>query len=91
MAATTSFDTGPRTRRTALALPQLALPAGLTRLADELRRRRQLASLASLDDRTLRDIGLTRAEIREAVSRPFGEDSVCTAIHLSARRRARGD
>ena len=91
MTVTTPIDTDPVARNAALTSPLPAILSAIGRLVDELRRRRGLARLADLDDRTLRDLGLTRAEIREAVLAPLAEDAVRTATRLSAARRDRGD
>jgi uncharacterized protein YjiS (DUF1127 family) len=48
--------------------------------------RRALAPLASLDDRMLRDIGLARADVYDAMTLPVGQDA---AAFLEDRRRAR--
>jgi len=44
------------------------------RLAKILRHRRDLEFLAGLDDRMLRDIGLTRSDLRFALCEPFWRD-----------------
>jgi uncharacterized protein YjiS (DUF1127 family) len=50
----------------------------LGRIARRVRRWRELsqqrAALASLDDATLRDIGISRAEARFEATRPFWDD-----------------
>jgi uncharacterized protein YjiS (DUF1127 family) len=46
----------------------------IARVAKILRHRRDLEFLASLDDRMLRDIGLTRGDLRFALSEPFWRD-----------------
>jgi len=45
--------------------------AGL--LAGWLRNRSERISLARLDDRTLRDLGITRADVQHEYDRPFWE------------------
>jgi uncharacterized protein YjiS (DUF1127 family) len=45
--------------------------AGL--LAGWLRNRSERISLARLDDRTLKDIGITRADVQHEYARPFWE------------------
>jgi len=42
----------------------------------ELAARRATAELAEMDDRMLRDIGLTRSEIESKVRRPVADDSL---------------
>ena len=39
-------------------------------------RRRQRLHLAQLDDRLLRDIGISRAEVEHEVSRPFWQNDI---------------
>jgi uncharacterized protein YjiS (DUF1127 family) len=46
----------------------------IARVAKILRHRRDLEFLASLDERMLRDIGLTRSDLRFALSEPFWRD-----------------
>ena len=72
----------PPRRRFELA----ALVAWSRRLASRLRQRRRLAEL---DDRLLRDIGVTRSEVRWAAGLPL---SVNAALELEekATRRRRG-
>lgn len=91
MTVMTHVHTDPIQRLAAAMVPVPAMISGIGRLVGELRRRRTLSALTELDDRMLRDIGLTRGEIREAVARSLTEDSVRTAKRLSAERRARGD
>jgi uncharacterized protein YjiS (DUF1127 family) len=49
-------------RRMALFVRQLSIA---------IRRRRQIAILAKLDDRTLADIGFSPREVQDAISQPF--------------------
>jgi uncharacterized protein YjiS (DUF1127 family) len=64
----------------------------LTRAAlrwmEEHRRRAQLRALLEKDDRLLGDIGLTRADIEEALSRPMTESARDHAYRHSARSLA---
>src|SRR5437764_11892121 len=46
----------------------------MARVAHRLRTRRDLEILASLDDRMLRDVGLTRSDLRAALAGPFWRD-----------------
>jgi uncharacterized protein YjiS (DUF1127 family) len=49
-----------------------AAPVGIVGLFREWRRRaRSRAELAALDDRTLRDIGLTRVDLWREIDKPF--------------------
>src|SRR5262249_44919000 len=52
-------------------------------LADAWRHRHDAAALASFDDRMLADIGLTRADLNDALSQPVWRDPPS----LLARRR----
>jgi uncharacterized protein YjiS (DUF1127 family) len=55
-----------------------------------LRRRREAAELASLDDRMLRDIGLTKYDVHFALEEPIWRDPTRTlADRAEARRRSR--
>ena len=55
----------------AVARPRAAL-AGVFGIVREWRRRaRSRAELAALDDRTLRDIGVSRGDIRLEIDKPF--------------------
>lgn len=49
----------------------------------EARNRRELRSLLEKDDRILRDVGLTRADVESALSQPFGADARDEAYRLS--------
>ena len=51
--------------------PQPARGSILSRLAAALERQRQRDLLATLDDRALRDIGLSREEAQVEASKPF--------------------
>ena len=55
-----------------------------------LRARRELARLATLSDHELRDIGLTRQDLRGATALPLDEDPTrFLAKAVAERRRAR--
>jgi uncharacterized protein YjiS (DUF1127 family) len=59
------------------------------RLLAPWRHRRDMALLARLDERALADMGLTRTDIRDAVSQPLWRDSTAVlADRRSDRRRA---
>lgn len=49
----------------------------------ELRDRRELHDLLQKDDRILRDVGLTRADIEVALSKPLSVDARTEADRLS--------
>ena len=61
-----------RRRRAPLASLLWGVPAGAFATIREWRRRvRGRAELAALDDRTLRDIGLSRVDIWHEIDKPF--------------------
>lgn len=49
----------------------------------ELRNRRELNQLLQKDDRLLRDVGLTRADVEAALSKPISMDARDEAYRLS--------
>lgn len=49
----------------------------------ELRNRRELNNLLQKDDRILRDVGLTRADIESALAKPLSVDARTEADRLS--------
>jgi uncharacterized protein YjiS (DUF1127 family) len=62
----------PRQRRAASASRLRAASPGFAALWREWRRRaRSRAELARLDDRMLRDIGVTRVEVLHEIGKPF--------------------
>jgi uncharacterized protein YjiS (DUF1127 family) len=63
---------GRRSPRPVAAAPPRAVLAGVFAVIREWRRRaRGRAELAALDDRTLRDIGVSRGDIRLEIDKPF--------------------
>lgn len=61
-----------RTQGPAAPVRVRAAPVGALGCIREWRRRaRSRAELAALDDRTLRDIGLTRADVWAEIDKPF--------------------
>lgn len=50
--------------------------------------RRALSQLAQLDDHMLRDIGVTRSDLRDAASEPLWRDGTHVLISRSVERRA---
>ncbi len=62
--------------------------AGVKTLAKSFEHRRDAAFLAQLDDRMLADIGLTRADLRDALSEPPWRDPVRAGERRAHRRRA---
>jgi uncharacterized protein YjiS (DUF1127 family) len=73
----------PRTRTSTVGRP-LADLAGL--LTSWLRNRAERISLARLDDRTLKDVGLTRADVDHEYERPFWEPVDHAALEWVRRR-----
>jgi uncharacterized protein YjiS (DUF1127 family) len=73
--------------RIGTALARLAL-----RLAEAWRHRRDAAVLAGLDDHILSDMGLTRADLNDALSEPLWRDpsAVLVRRHDERRRARRG-
>jgi uncharacterized protein YjiS (DUF1127 family) len=57
------------------------------RLARAHRHRREASMLAGLDRRMLADIGLTRADLRDAFSEPFWEDPTALLRERALERR----
>ena len=56
-------------------------------LARARRHRRQASQLAGLDRRMLADIGITRADVRDAFSEPFWEDPTGLLHERAIERR----
>ena len=69
----------------------LALLAMVTRWLKEFararRHRRDAAKLVGLDRRMLNDIGITRADLRDAFSEPFWEDPTALLRERAIERR----
>ncbi|WP_051679296.1 DUF1127 domain-containing protein [Xanthobacter sp. 91] len=53
-----------------------------------IERRQVMAEIAHLDDHMLRDIGVTRADVRDAVSAPLFEDPTQLLVVRAKERRA---
>ena len=84
----------PTTNLPSLALVLAASAAWVRsfakRLAAAWRHRNDMAVLASLDDRTLADMGLTRADVRDAVAQPLWRDPTAVLARSPPRaQRAR--
>ena len=58
-------------RATAIAAAGRRIAQFVKQLAKAFRQRRQIAAVAALDDRTLKDIGLTRGKIQDVTSQQF--------------------
>lgn len=52
--------------------------------------RRKLTRLSEFDDHVLRDIGLSREDVRHALGLPFTEDASCELQKRALRNRSRG-
>jgi uncharacterized protein YjiS (DUF1127 family) len=61
----------------------------LRRLLSNWRKRRRLHRLADLDDHMLRDIGLSRADIRGVLSQPLDVDPIWELERLASSHRLR--
>lgn len=74
------------------AVPALVALLGraVGRLAQALKHRREAAMLAGLDEHMLRDIGLTRSDLRDAYAEPLWRDPTdVLAGRVRDRRRSR--
>ncbi|MBS7543412.1 DUF1127 domain-containing protein [Ancylobacter oerskovii] len=60
----------------------------LVRIAKALHRRTVLNRLGDFDDRMLKDIGLTRADLRDAASGPIWQDPTSVLVVRAVERRA---
>jgi uncharacterized protein YjiS (DUF1127 family) len=89
--AMTRFITGPRMRA---AGPYDLLAAGrsvwnfVRFAAQRMRNRHAVMKLADWDDRALRDIGLTRADVRLALGLPFHQDPSARLREWALERRS---
>jgi uncharacterized protein YjiS (DUF1127 family) len=70
-----------------LRLTLLAVGDWLNAFARARRHRRQAARLAQLDGRMLADIGISRADLRDAFSEPFWEDPTALLRERALERR----
>src|ERR1041385_7026102 len=61
--------------------------ARVREVAQFLKNRRDAVTLASLDDRMLADIGLTRGDVRDAASEPVWRDPTAILVSRSQERR----
>ncbi|MDR6954000.1 uncharacterized protein YjiS (DUF1127 family) [Ancylobacter sp. 3268] len=60
----------------------------LVRIAKAVHRRSLLNQLGDFDDRMLKDIGLTRADLRDAASGPVWQDPTSVLVVRAVERRA---
>lgn len=65
-----------------------ALVAGFRQVVRALKNRRDAVLLAELDDRMLKDIGLTRSDLRDAYSEPLWRDPTEILVRRAGERRA---
>ena len=80
----------PSSRSQAFAAIATAVVRVARWLADAWRHRHDAAALASFDDRMLADIGLTRADLNDALAEPLWRDPTnVLARRQSERRRGR--
>jgi len=66
----------------------MAAAIAAKRLARAVKRRGDIAALASFDDRALADIGVTRSDVRDAMAEPFWRDPSALLASRAAERRA---
>jgi uncharacterized protein YjiS (DUF1127 family) len=71
-----------------MALAGILLSA-VKRMFVAIRNRRQVARLTDLDERTLKDIGLTRSDVSAALARPLLQDPSAHLIGVACVRRGR--
>jgi uncharacterized protein YjiS (DUF1127 family) len=69
-----------------LALAGMAIRA-VARVMTALKNRRQISSLAELDDRALKDIGLMRSDVHAALSGPFFHDPSVQLVNVAGYKR----
>ncbi len=74
---------------TALRRVALEVAAQVKALARAYRHRREVMRLCELDDRTLKDIGLTRLDVAGALSEPYHKDPSSILVIRSVERRVR--
>lgn len=76
----------------ALCLAAVGLAGKCLRVADSIgrviERRQVMAELAHLDDHMLRDIGVTRADLRDAAASPMLTDPTQVLVQRASERRA---
>ena len=91
MTAPTTFATlAPSSCAQAFAAFAAVVVRAGRRLGDVWRHRNDAATLAGFDDRMLADIGLTRADLNDALGEPLWRDPTrVLARRQSERRRAR--
>ncbi|HLN09456.1 MAG TPA: DUF1127 domain-containing protein [Xanthobacteraceae bacterium] len=89
---TLKTTSGPVRKTVALARGAFAR---IRNLGSAIRHRRDVELLARFDDRMLADVGLTRSDVRYALSEPFWRDPgrvlMCRAGERGPERRGGGD
>jgi uncharacterized protein YjiS (DUF1127 family) len=65
-----------------------ALMRRIVRVGHAFTGRRIVADLARMDDRMLRDIGLSRGDLRDAAAGPLTDDPTIVLFRRAAERRA---
>jgi uncharacterized protein YjiS (DUF1127 family) len=75
-------------KRSVVSLAVGRLLQQMRKMLIALEHRRQVRHLSELDDRTLKDIGLSRAEVDGALAEPLTRDPSLVLVR-SAERRAR--
>jgi len=66
----------------------IAAVTGTVQFVKAIARRRMLAQLGEFDDRMLRDIGLTRSDLRDASAGPLWQDPTSILVVRAVERRA---
>ena len=81
---------GRAAARVGRALLRGIIAARLRQLARTLRHRREAEILAGLDEHMLADVGLNRADLRDAFSGPLWRDPTSVLGQRAEERRVRG-
>jgi uncharacterized protein YjiS (DUF1127 family) len=89
MTALTISAVPPQLARACAAIGATAVRAG-RRLLHAWRRRHAAAELAGLDDHLLADIGLTRADLADALAQPMWRDPTLALMRRHDERRHAG-
>ncbi len=88
---TTSYQGALRAPQSSSFVLVLAtLTAAIRKVGQALKNRHDAAMLAQMDDRMLADIGLTRSDLRDAISEPIWNDpTAILASRAQERRKSR--
>jgi uncharacterized protein YjiS (DUF1127 family) len=87
MSSTETLKTAAAPLRTIVAAAGFAT-VRIKELVSAIRHRRDVEVLARFDDRMLADIGLTRSDLRYALSEPFWRDPGHVLVSRAGDRRA---